>query len=111
MWCTPFLYLPESGPAAGSQNTPVSAGIGVRLLFEKRFLVNAGRNALKALKYADKRVDVLKANPLRDKLDLRLRVCQQPFGPVHTKTIYILAERNAGLLLEIMSASSESSVR
>ena len=27
---------------------------------------------------------------LRDELDLRLRVCQQPFGPVHTKTIYIL---------------------
>ena len=111
MWCTPFLYLPERGPAAGSQNTSVSAGIGVRLLFEKRFLVNAGRNALKALKYADKRIDVLKAYLLRDELDLRLRFCQQPFGPVHTKTIYILAERNAGLLLEIMSASSESSVR
>ena len=27
---------------------------------------------------------------LRGELDLRLRVCQQPFGPVHTKTIYIL---------------------
>ena len=50
MWCTPFLYLSERGPAAGSQNAPVSAGIGVRLLFQKRFLVNAGRNALKALK-------------------------------------------------------------
>ena len=90
MWCTPFLYLPERGPAAGSQNTSVSAGIGVRLLFEKRFLVNAGRNALKALKFADKHVNILKACLLRDKLDLRLRVCQQPFGPVHTKTIYIL---------------------
>ena len=111
MVCTPSLYLSESGPAAGSQNISASAGIRIQLLFQKRFLVNAGRNALKALKYADKRIDVLKANLLRDKLDLRLRVCQQPFGPVHTKTIYILAERNAGLLLEIMSASSESSVR
>ena len=50
MWCTPFLYPSESGPAAGSQNISASAGIGVRLLFQKRFLVNAGRNALKALR-------------------------------------------------------------
>ena len=71
MVCTPFLYLSESGPAAGSQNISASAGIGVRLLFQKRFLVNAGRNALKALKYADKRVDILKAKPLRASFDIR----------------------------------------
>ena len=79
--------------------------------WRKRSIVR-GRGFIQSfLKYADKRVDVLKANLLRDKLDLRLRFCQQPFGPVHTKTIYILAERDPGLLLEIMSASPESSVR
>ena len=79
--------------------------------WRKRSVVRGRGFIQRFLKYADKRIDVLKAYLLRDELDLRLRVCQQPFGPVHTKTIYILAERNAGLLLEIMSASSESSVR
>ena len=67
----------------------------------KRSVVR-GRGFIQSfLKYADKRVDVLKAYLLRDELDLRLRVCQQPFGPVHTKTIYILAERVPGLLRSI----------
>ena len=79
--------------------------------WRKRSIVRGRGFIQRFLKYADKRVDILKAYLLRDELDLRLRVCQQPFGPVHTKTIYILAERNACLLLEIMSASSESSVR
>ena len=70
--------------------------------WRKRSVVRGRGFIQRFLKYADKRIDVLKANLLRN---------QQPFGPVHTKTIYILAERNAGLLLEIMSASSESSVR
>ena len=79
--------------------------------WRKRSVVRGRGFIQRFLKYADKRIDVLKANLLRDKLDLRLRFCQQPFDPVHTKTVHILAERNAGLLLEIMSASSESSVR
>ena len=69
--------------------------------WRKRSVVRGRGFIQRFLKYADKRVDVLKANLLRDELDLRLRFCQQPFGPVHTKAVHILAERNAGLLRSI----------
>ena len=69
--------------------------------WRKRSVVRGRGFIQRFLKYADKRVDILKAYLLRDELDLRLRFCQQPFGPVHTKAVHILAERNAGLLCSI----------
>ena len=44
--------------------------------WRKRSVVRGRVFIQRFLKYADKRIDVLKANLLRDKLDLRLRFCQ-----------------------------------